>query len=150
MKQKAAVWLIVGALVAFAAWVAWSPQDQDYAPNQDQVKIGEVKEQAVRTHTPEEVKIDEAKAKAAWNDKVVSYQLCTVQNEVVKHYHDRLHAEGKAVPHPIATPACRDPGPFAYVVNNEPQPLEGSGAHSPAETATQAPSSSIPASEQGR
>lgn len=95
---------------------------------------------------PDDAKAAEAKAKAAWTAKVTAYQLCEAQDKTVAQYQASLKAAGKAVPPSVATPACADPGPFAYAPA-APQPREGSGAHSPAETATQAPSSVQPESE---
>lgn len=90
------------------------------------------------------VKAAEAKAKAAWTAKVTAYQLCAAQDKVVAQYHARLEAAGKSAPESMATPACANPGPFSYVPEQGTQPREGSGAHSPAETAKQPPSSSQP------
>jgi len=89
-------------------------------------------------------KAAEAKAKAAWTTKVAAYQLCAAQDRVVAHFHASLAAAGKSAPEPVATPPCTDPGPFAYASEQAPQPREGSGAHSPAETAKQPPSSPQP------
>lgn len=115
MKTRFAAWsLVLGALGTQAAWAAVSAQD--------------------------EAKAAEAKAKAAWTTKVTAYQLCAAQDKVAEEYRAHMKASGKDAPAPVATPACSDPGPFAYA----PQAREGSGAHSPAETATQPPSSAQP------
>lgn len=119
MKTKFAAWsLVLGALSTQAAWAAMSAQD--------------------------EAKAAEAKAKAAWSTKVAAYQLCAAQDKVAEQYRARMKAAGKDAPEPVATPACSDPGPFAYVPAQPPQAREGSGAHSPAETASQPPSSPQP------
>lgn len=89
----------------------------------------------------DQAKAAEAKARAAWSNKVAAYQLCAVQDRVAAQYLDRLRAEGKAAPQPIATGACADPGPFVYAPTPSVQPREGAGAHSPAETAVNPPSS---------
>lgn len=53
-----------------------------------------------------QVKVDEAKAKAAHADKVGAYQLCKAQNVVAETY-------AKANPSAkIAVTPCQDPGPF--------------------------------------
>jgi hypothetical protein len=93
---------------------------------------------------------DEAKAKAAetaartaWSDKVAAYQLCESQNRVAAGYLDKARAAGKTL-QPAATPACSDPGPFAYAPA-ETKPIEAAGAHSPPETASKPPSTMEPA-----
>jgi hypothetical protein len=90
---------------------------------------------------------DEAKAKAAeaaartaWTDKVAAYQLCKSQDRVASRYISDAKKSGKDVKPPVTTPACTDPGPFAYT----PPPLEASGAHSPAPTAAGPPSTAAP------
>ena len=90
---------------------------------------------------------DEAKAKAAetaaknaHTDKVGAYKLCKAQDKVAAQY---LATKGKGASAPVSTPACTDPGPFAYK-----PPLEASGAHSPAKTATTPPSTPTPHAEQ--
>ena len=106
-------------------------------------------------------KADEAAAKAAWQAKVDSYDLCKVQDRIAAKYGKHEGKAGaKAAPAPAkpgaasaatgsgstptpavasAPPACADPGPFAY---NKPEekPLETSEAHSPAGNATSPPS----------
>jgi hypothetical protein len=107
-------------------------------------------------------KAAEAAAKAAWQGKVDAYQLCKVQDRVaakVKSGHPAQVTPAAAKP-AAATPAtssdgstpakavvaaaptvppCVDPGPFAYAPPDQ-KPLEASGAHSPAATATSPPS----------
>lgn len=53
---------------------------------------------------------EEAKQKAAHNDKVDAYKLCLVQDRVAA----RTRAIGKGG-QPVATPACKDPGAFQFV-----------------------------------
>jgi hypothetical protein len=105
-------------------------------------------------------KAAETAAKAAWQSKVDAYQLCKVQDKIAAKYGKHGGKDAKpvaaasaaakpaasgasgATPTPAvasAPPPCADPGPFAY---NPPEqkPLETSGAHSPAGTATSPPS----------
>jgi hypothetical protein len=97
---------------------------------------------------------DEAKAKAAeaaaktkWTDSVSAYQLCKAQDRVAAAYHADAMKAGKPASAPASAPAaCMDPGPFAYVPSTpENKPIETSGAHSPAATATSPPSTNQPA-----
>ena len=89
-------------------------------------------------------KADEAAAKAAWAGKVDSYQLCQAQDRVAASYVKTVQAAGKETKPATATPPCADPGAFAYIPAEAPKPLEASGAHSPAATATSPPSSKVP------
>ena len=89
-------------------------------------------------------KSDEAAAKTAWSGKADAYKLCQSQDRVAASYYKSAQAAGKATKPAAATPACADPGPFAYVAPEKAKPLEASGAHSPAETATSPPSSKAP------
>ena len=89
---------------------------------------------------------EETAAKAAWSAKMDAYKLCEVQDRVAAGYYEQAKAAGKPTRPPVATPACHDPGPFAYVRPEE-KPLEASGAHSPAGTATQPPSTGKPAAD---
>jgi hypothetical protein len=90
-----------------------------------------------------QAKAEEAKAKAAWTDKVAAYQLCRSMDRVAESYFKTVKASGKPAPAPVATPPCSDPG--AYSPPAAPQAsaptLESSGAHSPAATATAPPGS---------
>lgn len=95
---------------------------------------------------------DEAKAKAAetaakgdWTGKVGAYQLCQVQNRIAGSYHASAGGAASAV---VATPACADPGAFAYNAEKAAPPLEAAGAHSPAATAVAPPNSKVPDAEQ--
>ncbi|MCD0503039.1 hypothetical protein [Bordetella petrii] len=89
-----------------------------------------------------QAKAAEAKAKAAWSTKVAAFQLCQVQDQVAAQFFASAKAAGKMPAPPVPTPECSDPGPFVYAAPT--QGREGSGAHSPAETATQPPSSPQP------
>jgi hypothetical protein len=95
---------------------------------------------------------DEAKAKAAeaaartgWTNKVADYKLCQAADRVAATYLAQAKAGGKDVKPPLPTPPCTDPGPFAYTPP-EARPIEAAGAHSPAKTATEPPSTAVPAS----
>jgi len=99
--------------------------------------------------TPEaKLKAAETAQKAAWSAKVDTYQLCQAQERVAAHVRDGLVAAGKPVPTATPTPSCADPGPFAFAPPEEPKPIEASGAHSPAATATSPPSSNQTSAEQ--
>ncbi len=120
--------------------------------------------------TPEGMaKADETKAKAAWTDKVGTYQLCQAQNKIAAKY-AKTAASGAgaaAVPAPTpasapaasaaGTPACADPGPYVAMVAAaaalpstaaSAPPLESAGAHSPAKTAIAPPNEKATAAEQ--
>jgi hypothetical protein len=89
-----------------------------------------------------QLKADEAKAKTAWTDKVGAYQLCRAMDRTAESYFKNAKAKGLETHPPVATPPCTDPGPFAAAgAASSPKPLEASGAHSPAATATSPPSS---------
>jgi hypothetical protein len=87
-----------------------------------------------------QIKADEAKAKSAWTDKVSAYQLCRSMERVSEGYFRSAKAAGRETHAPVATPPCVDPGPFAAAASS-PKPLEASGAHSSAATATSPPGS---------
>lgn len=89
---------------------------------------------------------DETAAKAAWSAKVDAYKLCEAQDRVATVYYEQAKAANKPTRPPVATNGCQDPGPFAQVRPEE-KPRESSGAHSPAGTASQAPSTVTPATE---
>jgi hypothetical protein len=55
----------------------------------------------------------EAAAKTAWGDKVAAFQLCKAMDRVAAGYAGEAKKAGKEVK-PTTTPACGDPGPFAY------------------------------------
>jgi len=100
------------------------------------------------TPTPEaKAKADETAARAAWAAKVDNLKLCQAQDRVAAKYRESAAAAGKAVPAAVATPACADPGPFAYTPATDPKPIEAAGAHSPATTATAPPNTNQKASE---
>ena len=87
----------------------------------------------------------EAAAKAAWQDKVGAYKLCQVQDQVAERYRKDLKGQGKNPPASMPTGGCQDPGPFVTPVAQK--PIESSGAHSPAGTATSPPSTNATAAE---
>lgn len=89
-------------------------------------------------------KAAEAAAKAAWTGKVEAYQLCKSQDKVAASYYKSAKAAGKETKPPAAAPACADPGAFAYTPPEAAKPIEASGAHSPAATATSPPSTKQP------
>lgn len=91
-------------------------------------------------------KAAEAAAKTAYGTKLADFQLCKAMERVAARYAADATKSGKAVK-PTETPACNDPGPFAYKPP-EPKPLEASGAHSPPATATSPPSTTAPAASQ--
>lgn len=96
--------------------------------------------------TPEaKLKAAETAAKTAWTGKVDAYQLCQAQDKVAAKYRASAAAAGKQLPPAPATPACTDPGPFAFVPPVEQKPIEAAGAHSPAATAAAPPSTTQPA-----
>jgi len=115
-------------------------------------------------------KAAETAARSAWAGKVAAFQLCKVQDRIAARYksnHPQVKAPAAAAATPAApmptptpttasqggstpvaaiaapnaatAPPCADPGPFAYVPPEQ-KPLESSGAHSPAATATSPPS----------
>jgi hypothetical protein len=95
-----------------------------------------------------QIKADQAKAKAAWTSKEDSYKLCLKQNEVVEGYRKSAQAAGRETHPALPTPPCTDPGPYAAAeAASSAKPLEASGAHSPAETATSPPGSNATQSE---
>ena len=95
--------------------------------------------------TPEaKAKSDETAAKAAWAGKVDAYKLCQAQDQVATRYMTSAKAAAKETKPATAMPPCADPGAFAYIPAEAPKPLEASGAHSPAATATSPPSSKVP------
>lgn len=90
-------------------------------------------------------KAPEVAAKAAWAGKVDAYQLCKSQDKVAAGYYKSAKVSGKETKPAAATPACADPGVFAYTPPEAVKPLEAAGAHSPAATAISPPSSKTPA-----
>ena len=59
-------------------------------------------------------KAAEAAAKTAHADKVAAYQLCKARDKVTAEYFASARKAGKAVKPGMSTPACVNPGPFAY------------------------------------
>ncbi len=77
-----------------------------------------------------QAKAAEAKAKAAWGDKVSAYKLCLSQDKTAARY---LKAKGK----PAAASTCQDPGPFVATAA-APAAAPGMAAASPAKAAAPA------------
>jgi hypothetical protein len=90
-------------------------------------------------------KAAEAAAKAAWSGKVDAYLSCKAQDRVAAQYYKTAKAANKDTKPATAMPPCADPGAFSYAPPDAAKPLEASGAHSPAPTATSPPSSKTPA-----
>jgi len=90
-------------------------------------------------------KAAEAAAKAAWSGKVDAYLSCKAQDKAAAHYYKTAKAAGKDTKPATATPPCTEPGAFSYTPPELAKPLEASGAHSPAATATSPPSTKTPA-----
>ncbi|WP_296444137.1 hypothetical protein [Rhodoferax sp. UBA5149] len=90
-------------------------------------------------------KAAEAAAKAAWSGKVDAYLSCKAQDKVAAHYYTTAKAANKDTKPATETSPCADPGAFSYLPSEAVKPLEASGAHSPAPTATSPPSSTTPA-----
>lgn len=67
-------------------------------------------------------KAAEATAKTAWTNNVANYQLCRSMERVATQYHANAKKAGKPTPPPVDTPACTDPGPFAYAPPADTQP----------------------------
>jgi hypothetical protein len=100
----------------------------------------------------------ETTAKAAWADKVGAYKLCLAQDRVAAGYKKTAMSAGKdavqtaaaasgAAAAPVAMPGCVDPGPYVPSTPVAQKPLEASGAHSPAGTATSPPSTNATSSQ---
>ena len=110
-------------------------------------------------------KAAEVAAKAAWTDKVGSFQLCRTMDKVAVRYLAEAGNAGNAgkpsppTPTPTPTPPCADPGPFVYappvaIAATAPattptppssKPLESAGAHSPPGNAVSPPNTKTPA-----
>ncbi|MFI4929517.1 MAG: hypothetical protein ACHP83_04715 [Burkholderiales bacterium] len=69
-------------------------------------------------------KAAEAAAKASYGDKVGAYQLCQSMDRVAAVYLAEAKKAGKDVK-PVATPACVNPGPFAYAPPSTNTPAGG-------------------------
>ena len=87
-----------------------------------------------------QAKAEEAKAKAAWTDKVAAYQLCRSMDHVVESYRKTAQTANRETRPATPTPPCTDPGPFVAAAPAASKPIEASGAHSPPGTATTPPS----------
>jgi hypothetical protein len=86
-------------------------------------------------------KAAEAAAKTAWSGKVDAYQLCRAQDWVAAVFFKSAKAAGTETRPPVATPACVDPGPFAYVPAQA-APAAPTAAAAPAPTMPAAPAAS--------
>lgn len=91
-------------------------------------------------------KAAEAAAKTAHGNKIADFKLCQSMDKVAALYLAEAKKAGKDMK-PTATPACTDPGAFAYQPP-EAKPLEAAGAHSPPATAASPPNTKTPAAEQ--
>ncbi|WP_066341883.1 hypothetical protein [Azohydromonas lata] len=91
-------------------------------------------------------KADEAKAKAAWSDKVAAYQLCKANDRVAARTLAEAKKAGKPVGEVVATPACADPGPFAYTPPEAAAPA-GAAAAASTPAATTAAAASVAAAK---
>ena len=91
---------------------------------------------------------EEAKAKAAWTDKVGAYKTCLAMDRAAQNYRGNPAVTVKTAPSPGLQP-CADPGPFAATPITPPanKPLEASGAHSPPGAAVSPPSQKATAAE---
>ncbi len=96
-----------------------------------------------------QAKAKEAAAKAAWSGKVAGYQLCLSQDKIAAAYFANARANNLQTKTPQATPPCTDPGPYVAAKPSEAKPIEASGAHSSAETASGPPSSAKPEAKTG-
>lgn len=86
-------------------------------------------------------KAAEAAAKTAWSGKVDAYQLCRAQDWVAAFFFKSAKAAGTETRPPVATPACVDPGPFAYVPAQA-APAAPTAAAAPAPAMSVAPAAS--------
>lgn len=102
MKRSA---LLIASLIATAAYAKLPPPSE------------EAKQKA-----------DEAKAKAAWSDKVAAYQLCKSQDKTAERYRKEHKVSGPAP----ASVKCEDPGPFVYTPPVPPSIMPAGAATSPA------------------
>ena len=90
----------------------------------------------------------ETAAKAAWSDKLAAYELCLRQDRIAEAYRGNLRAAGKNATASMPTAPCSNPGPYVSPLTPAAsKPLEASGAHSPAGTATSPPSTNASQAE---
>jgi len=116
----------LAAACAFAAALLSSPALAKLPPLSDAAKA----QAAAKAH------------KAAWTAKADAFKLCEAQDDAVADYHATMQQRGETAPAGQPMPACSNPGPYT-----PPLPLEASGAHSPAETATAPPSTNATKAE---
>ncbi|MHA7681503.1 hypothetical protein [Cupriavidus sp. PET2-C1] len=95
----------------------------------------------------QKLKADEAKARAAWADKVAAYQLCRAQDKAAARYYSDMQAKGKAVPAAATSAPCADPGPFVAQAPAAQAAASTAGGPSTAPAAT--PSDHKPAAAPG-
>ncbi|MGT2506003.1 hypothetical protein [Cupriavidus basilensis] len=95
----------------------------------------------------QKLKADEAKARAAWADKVAAYQLCRSQDKTAAYYFNDMTAKGKEVPAGASAPPCADPGPFVAAAPATGEAAATAGGPSTAPVA--APSDHKPAAAPG-
>lgn len=91
-------------------------------------------------------KAAEAAAKTAHGNKVAEFKLCKAMDQVAATYLAEAKKSGKDLK-PTPTPACTDPGAFAYTPPAA-KPLEAAGAHSPPAPAATPPNTKTPAAGQ--
>lgn len=89
-------------------------------------------------------KAAEAAAKTAYGNKLADFQLCKSMDRVAARYQADAKKAGKEAKPATATPPCADPGLFGAPVAAV-KPIEAAGAHSPPNTATKPPSTTVPA-----
>lgn len=106
---------------------------------------------AAAAKLPAPVLSDEAKAKAAeaaartaWSGKMDAFLLCKSQDKVAASYYKTAKASGKPTKPAAATPACADPGPFAYNPGGAATPATAAAAGA-AKPAPAAPAAAKPA-----
>ena len=84
-------------------------------------------------------KAAEAAAKTAHAGKVDGYKLCLSMDKVATGYQAAAKKTGKAASAPTDTPACADPGIFAYTAPGAASAVAAAPAAAPATVATPAP-----------
>ena len=84
-------------------------------------------------------KAAEAAAKAAHAGKVDGYKLCLSMDKVATGYQAAAKKTGKAASAPAETPACADPGIFAYTAPGAASAVAAAPAAAPAMAAAPAP-----------
>jgi hypothetical protein len=67
-------------------------------------------------------KVDQAKAKAAWGDKIAAYHLCLSQDRAALRYISSMKQQSREMKPAMAASACTDPGPFVPAALTVPDP----------------------------